>query len=294
MNSTIFDFRINLEDGNILKYILDSIFIGIVSESRIVNLIENSDFSLKSQFSELKYGQTSSSFLSILDYCNENKECLVQTLYPGYYGYTFLFNLDTETFDSYTPEYLIRGSVYFGALKLRGYENWGYLSLEAFRAVRNEPYKGIITENIYRVEQKIESDSAKYSVAEFMYPEVPIALNLKNVSYYGGAETLVKFNNSTFYSIIENGIFKKVNIFAEINARFDDYLKHIIDVSILTNDTVLNNASFNFIKFIDYYIYSTSTLNGFVSNFGIILTLSANEYSDLYSAEIYFEHTQGE
>jgi hypothetical protein len=290
MNSTIFDFRIALEDGNILKYITESIYIGIESDSRVILVSDVKDFAIKSQFSLLANGQAASSYLTIGEYCSDSKECLIQTLYSGFYGFTYMFYLDKTNLSTYKPEFIIRGSIYLSVLKLRGYEDWGYLTLEAFRAVRSEPYNSlIIADHINSRPFYRNLDSVfRLNIIDSLIPSY-----IDNDSAdYGGESSFAILAELPYVGIIENSIRREVKLFSEMNKAFDDEYMSSMRLTILTDSFVYNDASFP-IASVDSYVYSTVVLSDFIANSAIIPTIPDRFLENFNSKEIYFEITQG-
>ena len=292
MNSTVFDFTIRLEDSNILKLITDSVFFFFEMDYTVVEIVDRVDYSIVSQFSELANGQLSTEYATMDDYCNMN-QCYKMRAYKGVFLYSRLFYLNLQEIYGYKPEFIIRGSIYPGILKLRGYENWGYLSLYIYRLVRGFIGRDIITLDFYdKLLPKIEDSVKFYHNVDYEYYTIEIPDLDSSISISPDAE-LVKIYGFVFIEIIENTRRKKINIFSEINASSDDLYSPIMEFHNTTDIRNLDDVVFKFVDIqfiIDSYII---TLNGFVSSFGIILG-RFNTVDTFVSNSIYFEYIQGE
>jgi hypothetical protein len=269
MQSTVFDFTVRLSSSDNLRFIRDSVFIFIEYDAIICSISDRKDFSLSSQFSLLASGQDASSYLSFSDYCDENiDECGTQEAYRGVFLWTMLFDLSIDI-RAIKPEYLMRDSVFIDVLKLRGYEDWGYLSLDTYRAVRGEAFINIIDPSTF-MSGLVHNMSSKFSPIELSRFTIPSPNNEKTTftATKGRISYVSDFRYVSLARSWDGG--DEFVGFAEICANCGDIIIPMSTIVIHSNfGDILDDALFHSVE-VSATLYSYTSLNSFICNSAII------------------------
>jgi hypothetical protein len=289
MNATVFDFTLILDDTNKQVYLYDYKLICFSFDFRTKILSDRRDFSVVSQFAMLSDGQENSNYTSLVEYCNDDKECLRQTIYGGIFWYFNIFDIDKESLPDYKPEFLLRDSRFYGILKIQGYEKWGYLTLDIYRAVRCEPFFDIIEFVFNKFEATLSVSGTGFLIKGDEESPIKTIGGISRLSMSVGLSMIKK---SLFRGIIENRNSRKISIFAEINYEFFDYYSENI-YFISNTDTIDLDSIIKNVWNISVRNFSHIDTEGFVSNFDIILSIDGKKIGDFYSNYIYFETRVG-
>lgn len=291
MQSTIFDFRLNLEDANILFLIEDSLYEDIVvAEFKNKQVVDRVDFAIKS-YVRMRDNSGQIQNLDIYDFCSNDKDCLRQTLYFGVYGYISLFNFDIENGDSYKPKFLLRDSKFIDVLKIKGYEYYGFLSNISKFLVRNYSVPRVISVGGILSKYDIPFDVS--STAQFQGQLLERRNPLLEPSHhgFGGDEYMYVLNDSSMYPIISTDYASRSYIWAEINREFWDTTYNVFIIRPLVYEDVLDDFVASHFMSLDYKVYDKSDAEDMVSIFGIMLHIQG-DIEPLYSSAIYFKITQ--
>ncbi len=289
MRSTIFNFRMNLEDANYLYLISDSIFPIISFNYQNKLIVDRKDYSIKSQIRLLSDSGVPQ-YNDIYEYCGDDENCLVQTLFYGYFGHIAMVSFDIESGDGYKPEFLLDDSEYIDILKVKGYEFYGFVSNKNKFLIRGFNSGGVLDISGYRVPlykygNMPQVDSMLYPGGYSMtYLRYPI-----DYSGIGGDRGLTQIVDFPRYPIITADMTPSVSVWAEKNNSFNDEVVSFIDISIATSFGIFSDGLFNFYT-VTFFSEEREELAGFVSNFGIILYPKIN-MSIFYGNDSYFELT---
>ncbi len=238
MRETIFDFRINLLDSDLMKLISASQAVCIDFDFRVVEVVKRRDFSIKSQ-ARFSNGNAPE-FTEVEEYCSGEVKCLAQTYYNGVFEYVNMFNLSPDE-APVIPSVLIRSSEFLGMFEMRGFDENGFYFLNTSVLVRGNVFPDLFI-------------FLPFTMARLPLLQDTMYLSTENINIkYLHSEVEKSAIDTGFTSLIHNYLYHRIisleggslNLisYSEKNTALRDELHHLLVYSVSVFDTSLNDMS---------------------------------------------------